>query len=551
MRSLDIFGGRMTDKTVLIVGSGLAGLTAGAFLVKENIPVTILEKESHIGGLVTSFEREGYIFDGGLRAVESSGLIISSLQDLGIDLKLIKSTVTLGIGDDMIPFVETDDVDKFETLLKRIYPEESDAIDVIMTDIRNVMTYMVVLLGGEAPVYKSGEEKEKVSFWKTYLPWLIKLLKTIPKLSKLKLPIEDHLKKITQNQAMIDIIIQHFFEGTPASFALAYFLFYFDYNYPAGGTGALSQALADYITAGTGDILTETKICSVDPERRTVRDQQGKMYSYEKMIWTADNKYLYSIVDADKIDNKKLRKKVAEKQAFLQDLRGAESVYTVYAGVDLPPSFFKSICTEHVFYTPDTRGLHTAKPKEMKTWLQNKQATGNESYRQHIKEYLKDFFYYNTFEISFPVLRDASLAPKGKTGMIVSCLFDYDLCKFIQDSGWYDEFKTYSESLIIEILDKSIFPGLTEKTELCFSATPLSLERYTGNTDGAIVGWSFMNPRIPVPQSMVSMPKAVTTVMPHIYQAGQWTYSPAGLPISLLTGKVAAGRVKKKVSGKQ
>ena len=538
----------MIKKKVLIVGSGLAGLTAGAFLVKEGIPVTILEKEPRIGGLVNSFERNGYIFDGGLRAVESSGLIVSSLQDLGIDLKLIKSTVSLGIGNDMIPFVETDDVDKYEALLKKIYPGESDAIDIIMADIRNVMKYMVVLLGGEAPVYKSGEEKEKVSFWKTYLPWLIKLLKTIPKLSKLKLPIEEHLKKITQNQALIDIIIQHFFEGTPASFALAYFLFYFDYNYPEGGTGSLSQALADYIKDTSGMIHLDTKICKLDPENRVAHDQDGTSYAYDIMIWTADNKYLYSIVDADKIANNKLRKKVMEKQESLKNLRGAESVYSMYLGVDLDPSYFKSICTEHVFYTPDTRGLHTAKPKEMKTWLQNKQATGNESYRQHIKEYLKDFFYYNTFEISFPVLRDESLAPKGKTGMIVSCLFDYDLCKFIHDSGWYEEFRTYSEDLMIEILDKSFFPGLAEKVELRFSATPLSLEKHTGNTDGAIVGWSFTNPFIPVPQSMIGMPKAVETELPHVYQAGQWTYSPAGLPISLLTGKVAAGKVKKKVT---
>ena len=145
------------------------------------------------------------------------------------------------------------------------------------------------------------------------------------------------------------------------------------------------------------------------------------------------------------------------------------------------------------------------------------------------------------------MLRDSVAAPPGKTGMIISVLFDYELTSRIHERGWYEEFKTFSEDLIIDILDKSLFPGLKASVELHFSATPLSLEKHTGNTDGAIVGWSFINPYMPVPQSMVSMPKAVETVMPHIYQAGQWTYSPAGLPISLLTGKVAAGRVKKKV----
>lgn len=534
-------------QNVLIVGGGLAGLTAAAFLVKEGIPVTVIEKESRVGGLVNSFERNGYVFDGGLRAVESSGLILSALNDLGIDLPLIKSTVSLGIEDQIIPLREREDIDKFEQLLKHLYIEDSDDIDIIMADIRRVMEYMMVLLGNEAPVYSSGEEKEKVSFWKTYLPWIIKLLKISPKLNKLKLPIEDHLKKITQNQALIDIIIQHFFEGTPASFALSYFLFYFDYNYPAGGTGSLSLALAEYIKEKAGIILTNTRIDALDPGKKTIRDDHGKEYKYDYLIWTADNKYLYNIMDTEKFKNKKLKKQVRHHQEALKELRGAESVYSLYLGVDRKPEYFKSICSEHVFYTPDKSGLHVAGLQEIKTWLRGRPASGNEEDKIYIKNFLKDFYYYNTFEISFPVLRDPALAPKGKTGMIVSCLFDYDLCKFIDASGWYEEFKNYSEELMINILDKSIFHGLQKSIELQFSATPLTLERYSGNTDGAIVGWSFTNSYMPVPQSMISMPKAVETLMPCVYQAGQWTYSPAGLPISLLTGKVAAGKVRKKL----
>jgi hypothetical protein len=284
----------------------------------------------------------------------------------------------------------------------------------------------------------------------------------------------------------------------------------------------------------------------LDAEQKTVRDQNGNTYHYDNLIWTGDNKYLYSIVDQQKVKNGKLRKRIVGKQESLKGLRGAESVLSVYLGLDLKPEYIRSICSEHVFYTPDHRGLSMAKSDEMKAWLKTTSVGPEKEKKDHIKAYLKNFYYYNTFEISFPVLRDLSLAPEGKTGMIVSCLFDYDLCKFIHESGWYEEFKTYSEDLIIEILNNSLIPNLSGSVDLRFSATPLSIEKYTGNTDGAIVGWSFTNAHMPVPQSMISMPKAIETVMPHVYQAGQWTYSPAGLPISLLTGKVAAGRVKKK-----
>ena len=535
----------MSRKKVLVVGGGLAGLTAAAFLIKEGILVQLIEKEDRLGGLVNSFEREGYIFDGGLRAVESSGLIISALNDLGIELQLIKSTVSLGIGDHIIPLKQVEDITEFDLLLKRLFPEDVESIDAIILDIRKVMSYMMVLLGNEAPVYSKGEEKQKVSFWKTVLPWLIKLIATMPKLAKLKLPVEEHLKKITQNQALIDVIIQHFFKGTPSSFALSYFLFYFDYNYPKGGTGSLTKAFVDYLKGRSCEIHSGTKICSLDPEKKLVRDEKGKTYTYDKLIWTADNKYLYSIIEADKVQNKTLRKRIEKQQMMLKDLRGAESVFTVYLGVDLTPAYFREICTEHLFYTPDQRGLSVAKPEEMKAWLKDRKPNNKAEDKKYIKEYLKKYFEFNTFEISFPVLRDPDLAPEGKTGMIVSCLFDYDLCKFIYDCGWYEEFKRFGETLTVEILDTHLFKGFKSSVDLCFSASPLTLEKYTGNTDGAIVGWSFTNSYMPVPQSMVSMPKAVETCMPDVFQAGQWTYSPAGLPISLLTGKVAAGRVKK------
>ncbi|MDD3095790.1 MAG: NAD(P)/FAD-dependent oxidoreductase, partial [Candidatus Marinimicrobia bacterium] len=161
-------------------------------------------------------------------------------------------------------------------------------------------------------------------------------------------------------------------------------------------------------------------------------------------------------------------------------------------------------------------------------------------------DYLRDYFRYNTFEISFPVLRDARLAPKGKTGLIVSTLFDYDLTKFITDAGWYEEFKTFAEDCMIGILESSVFPDFSKHIELRFSATPLSIQRHVGSTDGAIVGWSFINPYLPVPTSIMQMPTAVNTVLPDVYRAGQWSYSPAGLPISIMTGRMAAKKVLKR-----
>ena len=69
------------------------------------------------------------------------------------------------------------------------------------------------------------------------------------------------------------------------------------------------------------------------------------------------------------------------------------------------------------------------------------------------------------------------------------------------------------------------------------------MAKLTGNHEGAITGWSFTNRPVPTESRLPKIMNAIKTPIPGIYQAGQWTYSPSGLPISFLTGKIAADRV--------
>jgi phytoene dehydrogenase-like protein len=140
-------------------------------------------------------------------------------------------------------------------------------------------------------------------------------------------------------------------------------------------------------------------------------------------------------------------------------------------------------------------------------------------------------------------MRDPSLAPAGKSGVIVSTLFDRDLVKHLEAQGWYGEFKDFAAAKVAKILDDTIFAGFA--ASICDSAvaTPLTLERMTGNLDGAITGWAFTNPSIPAETRLLKIAKAIDTPIPGIYQAGQWSFSPAGLPISILTGKLAADKI--------
>ncbi len=50
-------------KRILIVGAGVAGMTAGILLAEEGYDVTLLERSAHIGGNLTGWTRDGYHID--------------------------------------------------------------------------------------------------------------------------------------------------------------------------------------------------------------------------------------------------------------------------------------------------------------------------------------------------------------------------------------------------------------------------------------------------------------------------------------------------------
>ncbi len=50
---------------VLIIGAGLTGLTAAYYLKKQGINVVILEKNNRIGGVIETFNEDGFIYEGG------------------------------------------------------------------------------------------------------------------------------------------------------------------------------------------------------------------------------------------------------------------------------------------------------------------------------------------------------------------------------------------------------------------------------------------------------------------------------------------------------
>ncbi len=522
----------------IVVGGGMAGLTCAAFLAKEGRRVLLIEKNRECGGLVNSFSHNGFQFDAGIRALENAGIIIPMLNELGIKLDFVKSPVSVGVENEILNIEDINNLTDYSNLLKRLYPESEDETDQVIKIIRKVMKHMEVLYGIENPYFKELNRDWSYLF-KELLPWLPKLLLTIGKINRMNVPVEPYLDRFIKNRSLKDIISQHFFRNTPAFFALSYFSLYLDYFYPMGGVGKLAEGVEKRFLEWGGEIMRETRIEKVLAFEQKVIDQNNKSYEYQNLVWAADLKTFYRITCTEGLSGK-IRAKHEKVKNRLLEKRGGDSVFTLFVEVDESIESFKRIARGHFFYSPSRKGLGEAHWGELTSILSAPGGTD----RSRVFNWLDNFLELNTYEISVPALKDPGLAPPGKTGIIISILADYDLFKMAANEGWSDELITKMEEKIIKVIAGSVYTVLKEKVITHFSFSPLSYEKRVGTSEGAITGWSFQEP-VPVINKIMLANRAVVTPIPSIFQAGQWTYSPAGVPMSVLTGKLAALRILK------
>jgi prolycopene isomerase len=135
-----------------------------------------------------------------------------------------------------------------------------------------------------------------------------------------------------------------------------------------------------------------------------------------------------------------------------------------------------------------------------------------------------------------PTLVDPSLAPPGEHAVILRALASFDIGR-----SWRDERERYTAEFLAT--SDAAFPGFRDTITFLESATPVVLERFTLNYQGACYGWEIS------PEQTGSGRLSHETPIAGLYMSGHWTQEGAGSFRTMTSGINAARIVLGKAGG--
>ena len=129
-------------KKVIIVGAGIAGLTAGIYARQSGFDVTVYESHTIPGGASTSWRRKGYLFEGGMHWLTGSSPK-TPLNKLWREVGALDDSVNIYNRDPFFAF-EYDgqtaylyrDIDKMRQHFLEISPSDKKEIIKLCKDIK-------------------------------------------------------------------------------------------------------------------------------------------------------------------------------------------------------------------------------------------------------------------------------------------------------------------------------------------------------------------------------------------------------------------------------
>ncbi len=265
---------------VIVVGSGMGGMTTAAALSRIGRKVLLLEQAETIGGLTHSFSREGFTWDVGLHYCgtfgrdQRAGRILNWLSDGAIEFRSVGTVYdTLHFPEGFeIPVARPADAYKME--LKERFPDSASEIDAYFEALHSAEETMYLVaaeraMPGSIRNAHRWWNKKRLQRWcgRTTSEVIAELVSDEKLAAVLSAQWGTYGGKPTEASFGIHaLVIGHYLEG-------AY--------YPVGGAAAIAKGLVPVIEAAGGNARAGTPVAEIlveDGESVGVRTGSGEEF---------------------------------------------------------------------------------------------------------------------------------------------------------------------------------------------------------------------------------------------------------------------------------
>ncbi len=274
----------MADEHVLIIGGGLAGLSAGCYAQASGFSTTIVEHNLALGGVCTAWQRGEYLVDGCIHWL-TGGPFARVYEELGIlpkvTLRRLEHFTTYRHVHDRIEIAVTRNLDELARDLERLAPHDADEIRRIIAGAR---TFAEVDPRVDHP-RELASLRESVSFFWSTRHGLGTLL-------HFRKPLEQWVQEHIKSPLLARFLHRLAPPDAPTLFLLMV-LGYLERGFlsrPVGGTAAFRDALIDSYKRLGGRALVNTTVDEILVEEdhvKGVRLDDGTLLDADVVISTS------------------------------------------------------------------------------------------------------------------------------------------------------------------------------------------------------------------------------------------------------------------------
>lgn len=485
------------SKKVLIIGGGIAGLSAGIYAAMNGFETEIIEMHSVAGGQCTAWDRKGYRFDYCLHWLvgTSKGAFYEIWKETNVlnnETEIIDHEIHSRILDEEgNEFIIYSNIDRWERYLIELAPEDKVSIQRMCADMRKSALLDPFAL---PPELRSPLDYIRI------LPQMLPVFNVIRKYGRLTC--NEYFEKLKfKNRRLKSIFFSLYGNRNFSALAFIFMLGWFNQKnagYIKGGSYPMAQRMVEKFNRLGGVLSYKKKVEKVIVENNVAKGvllTDGTTIHADYVIGTADGyTTIFKMLDA-KYMSRQIDFAYKNWELFTP-------IVQVSFGIN---KAIPSTCP---------MVINMSKGKMLgKTQLENG---------------------YSVMNYSF----DTTMAPEGKTTIVLRFDSPWKLWEKMNAEEYKAE-KIQIQKDATACLEKE-YPGITEFIDVIDVATPKTDVEYTGVKDGAYEGF------MPSKENLMKSLKMQLPGLQNFYMAGQWLSPGGGLPPSAQTGKWAVQLICKK-----